>query len=57
MQYILKILNKEIGEREKRAEENFERLCYLEDEVRKLNELNQQLRKDLQELSREHFKK
>ena len=57
MEYILKILNKEIGEREKRSEENFERLCYLEEEVRKLNELNQQLRKDLQELSREHFKK
>ena len=55
--HILKILNKEIGEREKRSEENFERLCYLEEEVRKLNELNQQLRKDLQELSREHFKK
>jgi len=57
MEYILKVLNKELEKREKRAKENFERLCNLEKEIERLHQENIILRKDLFELSREHFKK
>jgi len=57
MEYILKILNKEIGERERNAKENYKRLCDLEKEIIRLHEENYMLRKDLKELSKEHFKK
>jgi hypothetical protein len=57
MEYILKVLNKELEKREKRAKENFERLCNLEKEIERLHQENIILRKDLFELSKEHFKK
>ena len=57
MEYILKVLNKELEKREKRAKENFQRLCDLEKEIERLHQENYMLRKDLQELSKEHFKK
>jgi hypothetical protein len=57
MEYILKILNKELEKRETRAKENYKRLCDLEKEIERLHEENYMLRKDLKELSKEHFKK
>jgi hypothetical protein len=57
MEYILKILNKEIGKREIKAKKNYKYLCHLENEVNRLYKENRMLREDLQELSKEHFKK
>ncbi len=57
MEYILKVLNKEIGKREIKAKKNYKYLCHLENEVNRLYKENRMLREDLQELSREHFKK
>ena len=57
MQYILKVLNKELGEREKRAVEWYGNYQKLYEDYHKLKAENEILRKDLFELSREHFKK
>lgn len=57
MEYILKILNKELKEREERAIENYKKLNDLENQIKKLQAENIMLRNDLKELSKEHFNK
>jgi cell division protein FtsB len=54
---ILKILENELELRSIRAKEFFHEHCKLEKEVKKLKAENEALRKDLQELSKEYFKK
>ena len=57
MRYVLKALNEQLKLREERAKENYKSLQYLKDQVMILREENKNLRNDLAELSKEHFKK
>lgn len=57
MQYILKVLNEELKQREIRAREWYNRYQKLYEDYHDLKAQNDMLRKDLQELSKEHFKK
>jgi hypothetical protein len=54
---ILEVLNRELEEREKRAMEFYRKYNDLRKDLDKLMIENDMLRKDLQELSKEHFKK
>lgn len=54
---ILEILENELELRKTRSKEFWHEHCKLEKEVKKLKAENEMLRKDLQELSKEHFKK
>lgn len=57
MKEILRVLNKDLERRNKNAKQFFEKYCKLDEENNKLKRENEILRKDLQELSKEHFKK
>jgi len=52
---ILEILNREIEERKRVAKLNYQKLQDQSEEIKKLKEENEILRKDLFELSQEHF--
>ena len=54
---ILEVLNKELEEREINAKKFFRQYNDLRKDLDRLMVENDMLRKDLQELSREHFKK
>jgi regulator of replication initiation timing len=54
---ILEVLNRELEEREKRAMEFYRKYNDLRKDLDKLMIENDMLRKDLKELSKEHFKK
>lgn len=56
MKYVLKALSKELKDLEIRANEWYDRYQKLYEEYYDLQEENEMLRKDLQELSKEHFK-
>lgn len=56
MKYVLKALNEELKQRKIRADEWYDRYHKLYEEYHDLQEENKILRKDLQELSKEHFK-
>jgi predicted nuclease with TOPRIM domain len=56
-QNILEILENELELRKNRAKEFWHEHCKLEKEVKRLKAENEALRKDLQELSQEYFKK
>ena len=56
MKYVLKALNKELRTQELRANEWFDSYQKLYEEYHDLKKENELLRKDLQELSKEHFK-
>jgi len=53
---ILEILNREIEERKRVAKLNYQKLQDQSEEIKKLRAENEILRKDLFELSQEHFK-
>ena len=57
MKHVLKVLNEELKKRQIRADEWYDRYHKLYEEYHDLQEENKILRKDLQELSKEHFKK
>ena len=57
MQYILKVLNEELKQREERAREWYDNYQKLYDDFHQLKAENKMLLKDLEELSKEHFKK
>ena len=57
MQYILKVLNEELKQREIRAKQFYNNYQILYEDFLNLKKENDMLRKDLQELSKEHFKK
>jgi hypothetical protein len=54
---ILELINKELEEREINAKKFFRQYNDLRKDLDKLMVENDMLRKDLQELSKEHFKK
>ena len=54
---ILEVLNKELEEREINAKKFFRQYNDLRKDLDRLMVENDMLRKDLQELSKEHFKK
>ena len=54
---ILEVLNKELEERELNAKKFFRQYNDLRKDLDKLMVENDMLRKDLKELSKEHFKK
>ena len=54
---ILEVLNKELEEREINAKKFFRQYNDLRKDLDKLMVENKMLRKDLEELSKEHFKK
>ena len=56
MKYILKAINQELKQRELRANEWYDRFIKLQEEYHDLKKENEALRKDLFELSQEHFK-
>ena len=56
MKYVLKALNKELRTQEIRANEWYDSYHKLYEEYQDLQNENELLRKDLQELSKEHFK-
>lgn len=57
MEHIFEVLNKELKERKERAREWYDNYQKLYDDFHNLKAENDMLRKDLQELSKEHFKK
>tara|TARA_R110000868_G_C10885732_1_gene763251 strand:+ start:1514 stop:1687 length:174 start_codon:yes stop_codon:yes gene_type:complete len=57
MEHILEVLNKELKERKERAREWYDNYQKLYEDYHDLKTQNDMLRKDLQELSKEHFKK
>jgi len=57
MKEILRVLNKDLERRNKNAKQFFEKYCKLDEENNKLKRENEMLRKDLQELSKQYFKK
>lgn len=57
MQYILKVLNEELKQREIRAKQFYNNYQILYEDFLNLKKENEMLRKDLEELSKEHFKK
>ena len=57
MEHILEVLNKELKERKERAREWYDNYQKLYEDYHDLKRQNDMLRKDLQELSKEHFKK
>lgn len=56
MKYVLKALNEELKQRQIRADEWYDRYHKLYEDYNDLQNENKILRKDLQELSKEHFK-
>ena len=56
MQYILKVLNEELKQREIRAKQFYNNYQILYEDFLNLKKENEMLRKDLEELSKEHFK-
>jgi hypothetical protein len=56
MKHVLKVLNKELKQRKIRAEEWYENYNKLYKDYHDLKTENEILRKDLFELSQEHFK-
>ena len=57
MEHILEVLNKELKERKERAREWYDNYQKLYEDYHNLKAQNDMLQKDLQELSKEHFKK
>ena len=57
MQKVLEVLNRELEEREKKAMEFYRKYNDLRKDLDTLMVENDMLRKDLKELSKEHFKK
>lgn len=54
---ILQLVEAELELRQERSKENFREYLRMERECKRLQKENEMLRKDLQELSKEHFKK
>ncbi|MFN9983703.1 MAG: hypothetical protein ACK53Y_27510 [bacterium] len=54
---ILEVLEQELERRIERSKENYNLFCEQEKINKKLKAENEMLRKDLAELSKEHFKK
>jgi len=54
---ILEVLEQELERRIERSKENYNLFCEQEKINKKLKPENEMLRKDLAELSKEHFKK
>lgn len=54
---ILELVERELELRQERSKENFREYIRMERECKRLKKENEMLRNDLQELSKEHFKK
>lgn len=54
---ILEVLEQELQSRKDRARQNYDLFAEVQLENKRLKEENEMLRKDLAELSKEHFKK
>lgn len=54
---ILELVEAELERRKERSKENFAEYMRIERECKRLKKENEMLRKDLQELSKEYFKK
>lgn len=54
---ILQLVEAELELRQERSKENFREYLRMERECKRLQKENEMLRKDLQDLSKEHFKK
>ena len=54
---ILELVEAELELRQERSKQNFREYIRMEKECNRLKKENEMLRKDLQELSKEHFKK
>jgi hypothetical protein len=54
---ILELVEQELELRQERSKENFRQYIRMEKECKRLKKENEMLRNDLQELSKEHFKK
>lgn len=54
---ILELVEAELERRQERSKENFAEYMRIERECKRLQKENEMLRKDLQELSKEYFKK
>lgn len=54
---ILELVEAELERRQERSKENFAEYMRIERECKRLKKENEMLRKDLQELSKEYFKK
>ncbi len=54
---ILELVERELELRQERSKENFREYIRMEKECKRLKKENEMLRNDLQELSKEHFKK